>query len=289
MTPLRMLSTLLVAGGLIGGTLTDDDTVRTPALSGVEGPRRVDGYFVLAADLHVHGFFGDGALAPWDLRDEARRQRLDVIALTNHHSTLAGRLERWHDNNLPLFIPGQEVTAPGYHIVALGITDAIDWRQSAAQAIDTIHARGGAAIAAHPTRNYWPAYDDAAIRRLDGVEVAHPGTKADPAAAVDFRAFYARAKALKPAIAAIGSSDFHFHAPLGLCRTYVFAREISQQGVIDAVREGRTVAFDDEAHAIGAESLARAIPPDQLAPAPSRWATVAAACAWLGLLGLVLL
>jgi len=283
MKPLRVVSLLLVAVGLTLGTLEPARPDRTP--------QRVGDYFVLSADFHVHAFPGDGGLAAWDLRDEAGRRGLDVIAVTNHHSTLAGRVIGERDSALPLVIPGQEVTAPGYHLVAIGVTDAIDWRLSAADAIGAIHARGGAAVAAHPTKHYWRAYDDAALAAIDGVEVAHPEAMVDPDAARDYPAFYARARAIKPAVAAIGSSDFHFRAPLGLCRTYVFARDISQRSVIDALRQGRTVAVNASGDLVGDPDLVRQVPRDRFAAARARslWAMIAAACAWLGLLGLILL
>lgn len=283
MNPLRVAAGLLFVGGLAAGTLSDTDTSRTP--------RQADGYWILAADFHVHSFFGDGALAPWDLGREAQRRGLDVIAITNHHSTIAGRMAGSQPGDLPLLIPGQEVTAPGYHITAIGITQPIDWRHSAAQAIDAIHAQGGAAIAAHPTRNYWPAFDPVALKALDGVEVAHPSTKSQERARRDFPAFYRRARAQKAGIAPIGASDFHFHAPLGLCRTYVFTREISARAIVDAVRQGRTVAYDDVGRATGDPSLVRLVERQRAGATarPSAWPTIAAACAWVGLLGLVLL
>ena len=42
----------------------------------------------------------------------------------------------------------------------------------------------------------------------------------------------------------IGSPDFHYFAPVGLARTYLFARDASQEAVLDAIRRGATVACD---------------------------------------------
>jgi len=70
-------SALLLLAGVAAGTLSDARVM--PA------PQRQDGYYILSADFHVHVFPGDGALAPWDLRREAARRRLDVIALTDHN------------------------------------------------------------------------------------------------------------------------------------------------------------------------------------------------------------
>ena len=32
--------------------------------------------------------------------------------------------------------------------------------------------------------------------------------------------------------------------PLGVCRTYVFTQDTSEQGILDAIRERRTVVYD---------------------------------------------
>ena len=44
-------------------------------------------------------------------------------------------------------------------------------------------------------------------------------------------------------VAAIGSSDFHGIGPMGMCRTFVFARDDSEQAILDAVRSHRTVVY----------------------------------------------
>ena len=279
----RLFCLLLVGGGLALGTLADGAEPRRPP--------HVDGYFILAADLHVHSFFGDGALAPWDLRAEARRRGLDVIAITNHTSPLAGLMSGPANDGLPLLLPGQEVTAPQFHLIALGVTKTIDWRQPLPETIRNIHALGGAAVAAHPTREYWDAYGTDAIHALDGVEAVHPSVFTDPDAAEDFPAFYGHARRIKPSIGPIGSSDFHFHAPVGLCRTYVFAREINANAVIEAIRAGRTVAVDDSGRLTGAPGLVRLAahrPVGGLEP-PSVAQRLAMVSLWLGLLGLVIL
>ena len=40
---------------------------------------------------------------------------------------------------------------------------------------------------------------------------------------------------------AVGSSDDHGLGRIGLCRTYLFARDDSEEGVLEALRAGRTV------------------------------------------------
>jgi hypothetical protein len=129
-------------------------------------------------------------------------------------------------------------------MIALGVDRLVDWRLSAREAIDVIHAQGGVAIAAHPVPGSWRDPDEEALRRLDGAEVAHQSVTRFSRSRDEFLQFFERLQSINPAAAPIGSTDFHMAAPLGLCRTYVFASERSARAVLEAIRQGRTVARD---------------------------------------------
>jgi predicted metal-dependent phosphoesterase TrpH len=267
-------------GGLLIGTAADRRT--TPA------PIVVNGYRVVAADLHVHAYPGDGLLPAWELSREARRRQLDVIALTNHNQMWPSRLAA-AVGIAPdvLVIPSEEVTTPHYHMAAIGLDHPVDWRQDVVGTAAAVHAEGGAAIVAHPGRESWRAFDRAALMAVDGVEVAHPGMDLRKTGPKDFATFYARARAAKPAIAPIGSTDFHTLAPLGHCRTYLFVHDLKVAGVVDAIRSGRTVACDAHGRTYGDPALAAAVA-GRCADAASLPLTsgadrAAVACALLGL------
>lgn len=258
------------------------------------------GYVVLAADLHVHGFPGDGILPPWDLAAEARRRHLDAIALTNHNSTHAWHLAQWLWPGAGraagvLLLPGEELTGVGYHLAVVGVTSPVPWRQSAASAAAAVHAAGGVAIAAHPSKRSRPFLDDAALSVLDGVEVAHPMIDGKDEWRGELLAFYDRATRLNPTIAAIGSSDFHHFAPLGLGRTYVLVREATQAGIVEAIRAGRTVACDGLGESIGPSELVAMLAEDCRRDARRPPAGASALdsfstwLAWLGVVALVIL
>ncbi len=132
--------------------------------------------------------------------------------------------------------------------------------------IDDVHGQGGVAIAAHPTRSAWARWPDAALRKLDGSEVIQPVAILDTDAGREMREFHARARG-----AAIGSSDYHGMGPLGICRTYVLARDNSEAAILDAVRAGRTLPAGPEASA-----------------APSALVMISRVCGVLGLLLIVL-
>ncbi len=249
MTRLRGVALVVFVGAVALGTVRDP----APVLSGSAG-------LMLEADLHVHPFPGDGSLPVWELQREAGRRGLDVIAVTGHNSRAGlaiGRLVPL-DPAGPIVLPGQEVTAPGFHLIAVGITRLIDWRLSARAAIADAHAQGGVAIAAHPLGS-WGGDDLEALRSLDGIEVAHPIARGPRWVGVRLGEFFNRVRAVNPDVAPIGSTDFHMTAPLGLCRTYLLVGERSAAGALDAIRRGRTVARDSNGRLFGAPEHVAAV------------------------------
>ncbi|MEO6237718.1 MAG: CehA/McbA family metallohydrolase [Vicinamibacterales bacterium] len=257
------------------------------------------GYSVAAVDLHVHSFPGDGVLPPWDIAVEARRRRLDAVALTNHNSTHSWRLAQLlapiTGRAGALLMPGRELTSAGYHLAIVGTTQAIAWRQPASAAAAAAHAAGGVAIAAHPARRNRAAFDDAALVALDGVERAPTLIHANDQLDEELTAFYERARRVHPSIAAIGSTDFHRFAPIGMGRTYVLTSAPGQAGILDAIRAGRTVACDGLGRAYGPAKLVvlvqsdcrsdATMPPDGQTGA----ARVGTWMVWIGMVALVLL
>lgn len=258
----------------------------------VERPSRTSGpYTVLEGDFHIHSFPGDGGLLPWDLAHEARRRDLDVIALTNHNSMWSWPLaQRFAPGNGVIVLPGVELTAAGFHMATIDVRAPVAWRQAAAQAVAAVHAQGGVAIAAHPKSPRPSKWDDAAIDVLDGFEAASSNDMA-----AENVAFSRRALIRRPTIASIGSSDFHYFAPLGVSRTFVFATERSAAAVLDAIRKGRTVACDGLGDTHGPAELTSVVSADcrRIAVSdPVGWRRrdgVATAAAWLALVALVVL
>lgn len=245
MIAVRWTSICLVLAALIAGTLSD-----TPRKNPIV---MVGGYRVLAADFHIHSFPLSWAfLGPFDTVEEANRQRLDVIAMTPHNLIWVAEVGHWFSEKTkgPTVLVGEEIVSPRYHLLAIGIHDTIGWNQSAEKAIDEIHAQGGIAIAAHPGKAYWPGYDAEAMRKLDGAEVLHPLAYESAKRYQELQDFSARAH-----VTAIGDSDYHGLGPMGICRTFVFARENSESAVLDALRIGRTVVYDRDGRAYGDPQL----------------------------------
>jgi hypothetical protein len=285
----RRAGAALVVLGLVLSAFTPEPSPGTPV--------RAAGYTVLAGDFHVHGF-PDGIPA-WDSAREARRRRLDVIALTSHNSRVGWWMwthrPSWADAGDVLVLPGEELTSVGYHLALIGVSNAVGWNRPLANAAEAAHAQGAVAILAHPGGDDLKrVISDAGLRAVDGIEIAHPGMERAGDTRRDSLEIFARTLALNAHTAAIGSSDFHYFEPIGLCRTYVFVGEESLGGVLDAIRAGRTVACDARGAVYGPDALrplvadrcrqdARSSPAGDTAV--SRLATV---LTWTGLLALVL-
>jgi hypothetical protein len=286
----RTVAAALVAIGLAASAGVSDAPPRPVPQAG--------GYYLLAGDFHVHSFPGDGSLPPWEIAREAARRRLDVVALTNHNSLLSWRLTRLLGlESAPgaLLLPSQELTSRGYHLAAVGLEETVDWRGDIATTAAAVHARGGVAIGAHPAFGHEPAFTAPALAALDGIEAAHPIIHVVAEARKDVADVYARARAAHPGIAAIGSSDYHQFGPMGLCRTYLFAKSRAREGVLEAIRAGRTVACDGHGQTYGPPALAALAAGECRAAATARPAGASRAdaigtwCLGLGLAALVVL
>jgi hypothetical protein len=279
----RSITLWLLLAALVAGTISDVSPKRPPLFVG--------GYRVLAVDFHVHSFpLSWATLSPWDTVLEAKRRGLDAIAMTPHNHVWVSKVGRWFSRLIggPTILVGEEIVAPRFHILAVGIENTISWRQKAASAIDEVHRQGGVAIAAHPTSVYWRGYDAEAMRKLDAAEVLHPLAYDHPAEYLELQEFYGRAK-----LTAVGDSDYHGLRPMGLCRTFVFVRENSPSAILDALRAGHTVVYDRDARAFGDPELIRLAAQEprfaELRSSPSNDGFLTKAsrvCGLLGLLGL---
>lgn len=279
-----LISLTLVLTAVILGTVSDAPHTRAPLFLG--------GYRVLTADFHVHSFpLSWGTLAPWDTVLEARHDGLDVIAMTPHNHVWVAYVGRWFSERIggPTILIGEEIVTPRYHLLGVGIRDVIDWRQPVASAIDEVHRQGGVAIAAHPRKFYWPAYDSAALSKLDGAEIQHPLIYATTRGYGEVQQFFGQAQ-----LAAIGDSDYHGTGPMGICRTFIFARDDSESAILGAIREHHTVAIDRDGGAYGDPTLIalmKDVDLAQLNPSfvnPGWMVRASAVCGLLGLLALFL-
>lgn len=260
LSPLALVAMAMVALGVAAGVAFDARPARPPAYRGA--------YRVLEADFHSHTTYSDGTLSPLTLVRQAERRGLDVLAVTEHNTTVAGRLARgWSEmTGGPLILVGEEVTTSAYHLIAAGIDHTVSPYRSLEAVVADIHAQGGVAIAAHPVRRFQPGL--ASVRSdLDGVEVMHPIAYRSGGSSWRWRDLVSYWETSTPRPAAIGSSDYHFASVLGLCRTLLFVREpVTAASVLDAVRDKRTVVTGKDGELFGDPALVELLRREPWAP-----------------------
>ena len=210
-------------------------------------PARIGEHWILEGDVHVHTSFAGALSTPVDIPLLAHRRQLDFVAITEHNAWFGGGVTHALARRLApelVVLPSEEITNRAYHLLAIGLDHRVDPTLPLSAIADDVHAQGGVVIAAHPTRGTWPLLLElAAEKKLDGSEVFHPTTLRRGDRAIEYSDFYDQAsrRAGTPLVA-VGSSDYHGGATLGVCRTIVFARERTAASVLEAMKAGRAVA-----------------------------------------------
>lgn len=240
-------------------------------------PDAPNGMKLLTADLHTHTVFSDGQVWPSVRVEEADRDNLDALALTEHLEHQPKKEDIPHgDRNRSyevaradaenrditdvIVINGAEITRgmPPGHVNAVFIKDANALLEDDARAaIEEANDQGAFVFWNHP--NWLPQAPDGVAKmtdfhrdliaegKLHGVEVAN-GT-------LDAYSEDALGIALEYDLTILGTSDIHglvdwtHHGAHGGHRpmTIVLAEEKSADALQDALFDGRTVAwsYDD--------------------------------------------
>lgn len=106
------------------------------------------------ADTHIHTTYSDGLMTPEETVEfVAKHTDLRVIAITDHDTAegafVAQAYARRHAPHLEVII-GQEVSSADGDVVGLFLKSTLPLFETAAEAVDAIHAQGGLAVAVHP-------------------------------------------------------------------------------------------------------------------------------------------
>lgn len=88
--------------------------------------------------------------------------------MTGHNNRVALALARAIHPvaGVPLILESQELTSPGFHLIAVGVREMIDWRLSVPDAVEAIHAQGGVAI-----RTYLITEDRTAAGAIEAIRL----------------------------------------------------------------------------------------------------------------------
>lgn len=136
---------------------------RYPVVTGAQPPRQE-----VAGAYHVHSTESDGRLTPDQIAHAAAHAGLDFVVLTDHN---VAQLPAPRFVSGVLLVPGEELSTPNGHLVALGTSRALTADERAKDAIAHVAALGGFSVLAHPvqTKNPWRDWDAAA--KADGLEL----------------------------------------------------------------------------------------------------------------------
>jgi len=195
---------------------------------------------VLSVELHAHSELSYDGRDPVDLLlEQAEAIGLDALAITDHDEFDASleAARKAPDYGL-VGIPGMEITSQAGHVLGLGLEDPVEPGLPFGETLDRIREQGGIAVVPHPfqesrhgvmaniTRDELAAADAIEVynsRLLTGRGNRQAGTFAE-----EF------------GLPKTAGSDAHISEMVGQAVTRVDADERSVEGILDAVREGRT-------------------------------------------------
>ena len=216
-------------------------------------------------DLHSHTGHSDGSCAtasgagsvpcPLFLTAQAALARkLDFIAITEHnnvsHANAIRELQPYFDRLL--LMPGREITTFYGHFNLFGTLAPLDFRVGGARSMDHLlrdaAALDGLVSINHPQRPSGEACMGCGWERETDMRLVQ-SIEAVNGADADTRwsgiAFWTAQLQRGLRITAVGGSDNHHadqalpsHGALGSPSTVVYARELSQQALLDAIRAG---------------------------------------------------
>lgn len=167
----------------------------------------------MIADLHIHSKYSyDSLLSPRRILKQARRRRLDIIAVTDHGTIRGGQetLKLNRERN-PIVIQGCEVHSELGDIIGLYLNEELKSRVFI-EIIEEIKEQGGLAILPHPFRGHRSL--ESIVPHVDAIEIFNSRSTAEQNA----NALMLAKQFSKPFIA---GSDAHFSSEIGLGRMIV--------------------------------------------------------------------
>jgi plastocyanin len=205
-------------------------------------------------DCHVHSLYSGGQLPPEKLAAEARAAGLDFLFATEHN-TAEGR-DVWArlDSSDLMVLFGQEVVTHTGHWLALGLDTkhVVGWDYGVRDALlkqqlADVHRQGGLCVAAHPHAPYPAGMFAFPYEGFDLVEVWNGEWSSDLWWQANNEAALAEwGRTLASTVhegrwrPAIGNSDTHLEAQIGIPHTVVAAEALTPPAILAALRAGRT-------------------------------------------------
>lgn len=239
----------------------------------------LDGYTTLKCDFHIHTVFSDGLVWPTVRVDEAYREGLDAIAITEHLEYRPHKKDVVADHNRSheiaekraeelgiVLIKGSEITrsmAPG-HFNALYLNDSNPLDQKTYQdAFKAAKAQNAFMFWNHPgwdaqqpdTTLWWPEHTELLNQGcMHGIEVAN-GPLFMPEA-IDWCLKHNLTMLGNPDIHQPMQTDYDFAKGEHRTMTFVFAKKRSAESIREALTNRRTAVYYREL-VVGHEEILR--------------------------------
>ncbi|WP_100330161.1 CehA/McbA family metallohydrolase [Bacillus xiapuensis] len=210
-------------------------------------------------DFHTHTAMSDGKMTVKEGMVQARKQKLDFFAATDHNLLPT----MWVEDEKVLVIPGMEVTSSKGHFNALGLTSWVDWRpthpdggmeseQGMNRVVSEIKKAGALFSINHPrlAASSW-LFNDTSLSDIDSFEVWNdPTFPKNLQATEEALLLWNELWNAGYCVCGIGGSDCHglpteSYEPNGLPSvigdpaTYVYSSELSARAILQSVKERR--------------------------------------------------
>lgn len=198
------------------------------------------GVIVLSVELHCHSALSHDGRDPVDrLLEQAEAIGLDAITVTDHDEIEASldAVEMAPEYGL-IGIPGMEVTTDAGHVLALGVEDLVPEGLSFLETIGRIHDLGGIAVIPHPFQES----RHGVMAKVTASELI----AADAIEVYNSRLITGRSNrqaekfATERGLPMTAGSDAHIAEMVGQAVTRIDAEEPNVEGILAAIRDGRT-------------------------------------------------
>ncbi|MHA1784608.1 MAG: PHP domain-containing protein [Candidatus Helarchaeota archaeon] len=210
---------------------------------------------LLKFDLHIHTtcskhpFWGVDAMnCPKEVIKRAIKLGLNGIAITDHNTTRGGqkiaKMVKEHGlQDKLIVIPSSEIKSKNGDILAYGLEKDISPRLWGMETIEKIQDESALAVVAHPFKgkffNYYYGGKSSWLKqkrriKFDGIESFNAAASIPANEMADKLATILK-------IAKTGGSDAHILSHIGNGVTYIDTTDHSVDGVLEAIRKGKTV------------------------------------------------
>ncbi len=224
-------------------------------------------YSVAIGDGHMHSTYSNGVTTIHQNSDVAKNRSLNWIVVTDHNVVPPQSVCDAESTADFLCLIGDEVTTADGHILGWGLSELVPWNlgpgRNMNDIFEDIRKQGGLAIIAHPLApnppdryQYFGTYED-----FDGMEIYHGygGFNAAFPTAMDSDAVSQWESYLNAGVRkiAVGDSDchnasnqwnegdlFNLQGAIGFPRNVVLVEELSREGLLEAVMNGRLYITD---------------------------------------------